>query len=249
MAGRLRWGVLIVLVLLQPGCVLFDTSRVTGPKPPREPTMLPATESARACQTVAESLARQGHLDQAIEQLLKAREFDPKADVCPALARLYAKKGLDKLARDEFTQALQAHPQDSDLWNDLGYDLHYQRGNWAEAEQNFRKATEVAPKNARAWVNLGLALGQQGKYPEALAAFEKAVRPAEARCNLAFVLWTQGKRDQARELYREALEMDPGLELARAALARMERPPVQKPRPGEPGMLAPEVRRATTNGG
>src|SRR5437879_2249043 len=103
----LRWVMLISLVLLQPGCVLFDAARVTGTKPPPDAGLLPPAESARACMAVADNLARQGHLDLAVQKLLEAREFDAQADVGPALARLYARLGNDRLARDEFAQALE----------------------------------------------------------------------------------------------------------------------------------------------
>ena len=79
-----------------------------------------------------------------------------------------------------------------------------------EAEESLRKAVAVDAKHARAWINLGLALGQQGKYSESTQAFEKAVRPAKARCNLAFVMSTQGKFEKAREFICEALKLDPG---------------------------------------
>jgi Tfp pilus assembly protein PilF len=246
MAGR-RGSLLILLALLQPGCVLLDSARQDAHKLV-EPTMLPPVESARACQAVAENLAREGHIEQAIEQMLKARAFDPRIDVSPVLARLYARLGNDRMTRDEFARALKEHPKDADLWNDLGY-YHYQHGNWVEAEQHFRKVVELDAKHARGWTNLGLALGQQSKYPDALEAFEKSARPAEARCNLAFVLCTQGKRDRARELYQDALRLDPGLPLARAALARMDRraqpaPPVQASQPAP----QPKVQPAQTTG-
>ncbi len=225
MAGR-RVGLLILLVLLQPGCVLLDTTRRDAQKP--ADSTLPPAESARACQVVAEKLAVQGHIDQAIDELLKARAFDPSADVSPVLARLYARKGDDRLTLDEFARALKEHPKDPDLWNDLGY-YHYQRGNWDEAEKNYRKVVELNDKHPRGWTNLGLTLGQKGQYPEALAAFEKSSRPADARCNLAFVLCTQGKIDQAKELYHEALKLDPSSKLARTSLARLDRPAREKP--------------------
>lgn len=215
----LRWALLVGLVLLQPGCVLFAPGG-SAAKLRQEAALLPAVESARACQAVAETLTAQGHLEQAVDQLLKAREYDPRADVSPALARLYARLGKDTRALDEFARAVEAHPKDADLWNDLGY-YHYQRGNWAQAEENLRRALAVSPKHSKAWTNLGLTLGQMEKYPEALDAFEKAVRPGEARCNLAFVLMTQGKHAQAEEMYHEALKTDPGLTLARNALARL----------------------------
>lgn len=68
-----------------------------------------------------------------------------------------------------------------------------------------------------------MALAQQGRDEEALEAFEKAVCPAEARCNLAYVLSGQGKVEEARQKYKEALEIDPALKPARAGLARLDR--------------------------
>ena len=65
MAGR-RWGVLILLLLMQSGCYLrqaierFDKPLEDGPT-------LPASDSARACQAVADNLASQGHPELAIE--------------------------------------------------------------------------------------------------------------------------------------------------------------------------------------
>src|SRR5437899_961798 len=173
MKARRQW-LLLVLVLWQPGCFLLDPAGKSARKPDEAET-LPAAESARACQAVAAALAAQGHHEQAIEQLLKARDYDPKCDVSPALARLYVRAGKDKLARDEFDRAIQSHPNDADLYNDLGY-YQYQRGNWTEAEASLRKAVAAAPKHARAWNNLGMTLAQQGQYPESLRAFEKAVR-------------------------------------------------------------------------
>lgn len=220
--SALRWPVVMVLVAMNAGCVLFDP-RGGAQTPPNDPTGLPATESARACKQVGENLAAQGHAEQAVGQLLQAREHDPKLDVSPSLARLYARLNKDKLALDEFTRAAETNPKDADLWNDFGY-YHYQRGNWPAAAECLHKAVAVNPKHERAWINLGLARGQMNKFPEAIEAFEKAVRPAEARCNLAFVLMTQSKYDQAKDLYREALRLDPGLTIARSALARLDAP-------------------------
>jgi tetratricopeptide (TPR) repeat protein len=66
-----------------------------------------------------------------------------------------------------------------------------------------------------------------------LAAFEQAVGPGEALVNLAFVYQTQGKREEAKQAYRKALELQPDLDLARRALAKLEAPPKQKAGEGE----------------
>lgn len=216
-AVLLTW---IAGVCLLPGCMLFP-GLGKSLKSEGEGS-LPASESAKLCQTVAESLAAQGYLAEAATELEKTRQLNPRADVSRQLARLYAQLGEDKRALAEFARATEAHPKDVDLWNDLGY-YHYEKGRWTDAESALRTTVGLDPRHQRAWINLGLALGQQKRYPESLTAFEKAVKPAEARCNLAFVLNTQGKTEQARQLYREALQLDARCSLAQKGLARLEK--------------------------
>jgi tetratricopeptide (TPR) repeat protein len=47
------------------------------------------------------------------------------------------------------------------------------------------------------------------------------------------VYQTQGKREEAKQAYRKALELQPDLDLARRALAKLEAPPKQKAAEGE----------------
>jgi Tfp pilus assembly protein PilF len=216
--------------LVQTGCLATTGLKGGLAQKPREPATLPPDESAELCTAVADQMISTGHFPEAIHQLNQVRALDPKADVSPRLARLYARVSKDDLALAEYEKSLKAHPKEAALWNDLGY-FHSERGRWHEAEKGYRKALELAPENQKVWVNLGLALGQQSKYQEALVAFEKSLKPAEARCNLAFVMGTQGKVEEARRLYQEALRMDPGLKLARAALNKLDRAPAAKPAP------------------
>lgn len=214
----------LVLTCLQTGCLTLDQQ----PNLPKDVVTLPPSRSAELSIAVSDQLVARGHYTEAIHQLNLARQSNPKLDVSPRLARLYAQAGRDREAISEYELAIQAHPRDASLYNDLGY-FQYDRGNFAEAERALRKALEIEPENKRAWMNLGLAIGQQGRTRESLTAFEQAVKPAEARCNLAFVLGTQGKFDQARDLYREALQLDPGLKLARNALARLDQQVAARP--------------------
>jgi Flp pilus assembly protein TadD len=216
----------LALALLQPGC-LTPGDKLAMAQKPREPVALPPAQTAELSLAVADQMTASGHFPEAAHHLTHVRHLNPKADVSGRLARLYARMGKDQLALAEFDAAVKAHPRDAALWNDLGY-YHYERGNWAEAERALRKALELEPEHQKAWTNLGLALGQAGKYQEALVAFEQVVRPAEARCNLAFVMNTQGKRDEARQLYQEALDLDGSLKLARTMLAKLDNP---TPRP------------------
>lgn len=183
------------------------------------PPMLPSDDSAEACRKVGDTMAATGHYREAILEYEKARQHDPAVeDVGPKLAALYDRVGQDGAAKAEYERAVEANPKSPDALNDLGR-FHYQRGRWAESEKYFRSAVAADPQYARGWVNLGLALGQQRRPDDALAAFERAVSKAEAKSNLAFVYATQRNKAEAERLYREALALDPGLKQARRGLA------------------------------
>jgi Tfp pilus assembly protein PilF len=236
---RWRWQLLVGLAGALPlaGCLSTfwttpaNTSVTPGTpsSPSRAKQDLSPDKAAELCVACARSLEEGGHVAEAIGEYEKARQQNPHLEKLSArLAVLYDRVGEHKQAITEYQRALKARPKDADLLNNLGY-CHYCQGNWSEAENYLRQAIAVDDKHQRAWVNLGLTLGQQEHYPESLAAFRKVVGAAEAQCNLAFILSTQGKFDEARKSYREALTLEPGLQLAQAALDRLEHPRKKAP--------------------
>jgi tetratricopeptide (TPR) repeat protein len=172
---------------------------------------------------------KNGHDLQAIYQYELARKNDPRLNskVCRRLALLYDRIGDSQRALVEYKQCLAENPKDPDLLNDIGY-CHYQRGEWLEAEKWFRQSLDMAPQHARATVNLGMTLGQQARYDEAFQTFKKVNTEAEAYVNMGFIYQTHGKRDEAKQAYRTALQVQPDLDLARRALAKLEAPPTPK---------------------
>jgi Flp pilus assembly protein TadD len=66
---------------------------------------------------------------------------------------------------------------------------------WKEAEFRWEKAVELDPTYPSAWNNLGIAYEQQGKFPDALKAYEKA-RALDPKNN--FILQNY---DLFREIY------------------------------------------------
>lgn len=205
---------------------------------------LPAREAAKACFAAAVEMEKNGAPEEAVKLYEKARASDPAAygkTASRRLAVMYDQVGEFSKAAAEYEAALKLFPSDPDLMNDLGYS-HYSRGDWAAAVEWLTKATQLKPDHKRAWVNLGLALGAQGKYAESYQAFGKAVKPAEACCNLGFVLAAQGKTEEAKTEYRRASELDPGLTLAKAALAKLDAPKGEKkdkPQPVSAGHQPP----------
>ena len=164
----------------------------------------------------------ENHDLEALAYYEKARQQDPEMNdkVARRIAVLYDKCDEQAKAMTEFQEQLKKYPKDANLLNDAGYS-YYNRGQWAIAEDHLRRAVAVDKKHKRAWTNLGMTLAQQGKNADAVAAFEKAVGPAEAQANLGFVLMMQKKTDEAKAAYQRALDIEPQLKVAREALAKL----------------------------
>ncbi len=217
-------GLLGILLGTQLGCLSVTSEHVKDwLQPPVSSehvgrAQLPSEEAAQVCRSMGDSMAASGHLAEAILQYETARSHDPKLiDLCYPLAVLHDRIGNDQKAFTEFQKAIAAAPDNPEIRNDLGY-FHYCRGEWKAAEQQFRIALEIQPKFHRAWVNLGLTLGQQRRYDESLEAFEKVLVTSEARCNLAFIYATQGRLSEAIQTCQQAIQLDPGYQPARRAL-------------------------------
>jgi Tfp pilus assembly protein PilF len=253
---RNRWVVGLVLVALpQAGCLGVkgalapEPPPLTGPSAAAEPKpekALPPEKSAELCLSIGDTMRQSGHLAEAVVQYEQARQYNPKLTAAThRLALVRDELGEHAAALAEFQRALKEKPHDPDLLNDYGYS-HYCERNWAEAEAQFRAALRAAPKHERAWVNLGMALGQQGRAEESLAAFAKVVPPAAAHCNLGYIFLTQGKKEEAREQYLQALEIDGACPMAQAVLARLDKP---GPKPADGSGVVPTTATAPAPAG
>jgi Tfp pilus assembly protein PilF len=246
----LRWVLALIGLAPTVGCLTPNAAQtafrpmtsVGGISEGKEKT-LPAKETVEILLTLAADLEKNGFIGDAITNLEKARETDPKLNLNHRLAVLYDQIGNERKALTEFDLALKQTPKNANLLNDYGY-CHYNRGRWAEAETKYRAAIAIKPDHPRANTNLGLALAQQGKIEEALAAFQKVSRPAEAKANVAFVLASQGKKSEARAMYQESLRMEPALMVARQGMIALEKPATP---PGEGVTTASATNPAPAN--
>lgn len=177
-------------------------------------------QTARFCVAAAEYLAREGRVAGAVAEYEKAREADPGVKVARQLAALYDRQGKPEKALAEFRRALHEGARDAALFNDLGY-CYYRQGNCREAESWLRQAVAINPACDRAWVNLGLVLGKEGRYEESCDAFARAVRPGQGT-SVAALLKEEGRLEEAKGTLHTALELQPGLHLAQVVLKELE---------------------------
>ncbi len=184
---------------------------------------LPPNQAIQVCMTVARTLDKNGDDEGALEQYARVVALDPNNSAAlRRMAVIHDRRCEFQQADAAYRKVAKATPKDANLFNDWGYS-YYLRNNWPEAEKQLRHAIEIDPKNERAHANLGLALGQQDRYSDALKEFQAAsMSESEAHSNLAFVLWSQGKLEEAHRECQIARRLDPSSTKAKEMMARLE---------------------------
>jgi tetratricopeptide (TPR) repeat protein len=107
-----------------------------------------------------------------------------------------------------YRRALAGRPDLADAHNNLGR-LHHDRRELSDAESCYRLAICVDAQIPLYWFNLGVALEDQGRCAEAIAAYERALElepaSADAHFNLARLLELGGRRADDEVLLRRAV--------------------------------------------
>ena len=116
-------------------------------------------------------------------------------------------------SRRLWTAALRVNPDGPAIHNNLALALEDERLLPA-AEAEFRRALVLDPVNFDAENNLGWLLQREGRWPEAAASYERALTwqsDAKTRNNYGAVLLQLNALEQAREQFRAAVRLEPGL--------------------------------------
>jgi Tfp pilus assembly protein PilF len=201
------------------GCQMVDktVNKLGLRKPPRRPppaelSELPsgeisAKQKADVQMAVAQSLERQGAVDQAINVYREVvRNDSSRVDALHRLAVLHDGKGEFETSEEFYRAALSQDPNNAELLCDWGYRCYLHR-DFQQAEACLRKALSLKNGFARAHNNLGLLLGRTGRCDEALDEFARAgCSEPDARSNLALALSLEGRPEAAREQFELALQ-------------------------------------------
>ena len=141
-------------------------------------------------------------------------ESDPgRAQPHVSLGKLAAREGDASASIGHFNDALARAPELPDALNGLG--LAYEAlGQLDLAEQSFRRAIELEPRNGWAHNNLGVLYLSSGKLEPAAAELEASLAGdgdhTSARINLALVHARQGDREAAIAELEQVLTTRPG---------------------------------------
>jgi len=150
-----------------------------------------------------------GKFSHAANDFLTALGLDPRHPEARVLSEQAKKRAGGERARDLYDRALAAEAV----------------GNRAAAQAAFREAAESDPTNPRYAAAASRLALEAGEVEDARTFAQQAVRaaPRDARAHeaLGAALHAQGQTKEARRSLEHALELDPGLDSARALLKKL----------------------------
>jgi tetratricopeptide (TPR) repeat protein len=194
-------------------------------------------QSAAALFGVGRAALAKHDYPRAVEYLERALAQDPRATIVHyPLALAYRGRGeLDKADAhlrlrgdndatfpDPLVQELDALLESAMAYQSRGIQA-LGRGDWRQAEADFRKGIELGPDSASLRHRLGTALFLSGNLPAAIEQFESALRLspdfAQAHYSLGVILASSGRYEEAIERFAAAVKDQPDYIEARLALA------------------------------
>lgn len=115
------------------------------------------------------------------------------------------------VADGEIADALEeADARDLALLFELGEQVD-REGDYRAADQIFHRITELDPQCVEAWVNRGVALGQQSKYDRAMDCLDEAIRidssSTEAHANKGITLLNTRRYSEAKDALKTARDL------------------------------------------
>src|SRR5215813_9581792 len=150
-----------------------------------------------------------GNLDSAIAELTAAQSLKPKsAAVNNLLGIAFESKGLRERALQAFAVAVKSDEKNGEYLNNYGF-LLFKNKDYEGATKYLKRATKLAPKEARVWNNLALAQCQQGKFDDAYESFVKAGGEIDGHVNIAAQLQSHGYAKDAIKHLESAQALRP----------------------------------------
>lgn len=161
----------------------------------------------------SEILVNAGQAEQALELLQEAvRTHQPDTRLLYSKAMLSVQ--LDNLedAERDLRQIISLEPDNATALNALGYTLADRTERLEEAERLIEAAYELQPEESSVIDSMGWVAFRLGRMDEAERYLRDAWsrdRNAEIGAHLGEVLWVNERYDEAREIWSDALQVDP----------------------------------------
>ncbi|MDX1460726.1 MAG: tetratricopeptide repeat protein [Xanthomonadales bacterium] len=172
-------------------------------------------EEYRAESLIAESeiLVEAGQPEQAMALLQReVRQHQPDTRVLYSRAMLGVQLDQLEQAEQDLRRIIENEPDNATALNALGYTLADQTDRYEEAEKLIRAAYALQPEESSIIDSMGWVAFRLGRLDEAERFLSDAWardRNAEIGAHLGEVLWVAGRQQEARAVWREAVEVDP----------------------------------------
>ncbi|XP_062446399.1 protein O-mannosyl-transferase TMTC1 [Rhea pennata] len=178
----------------------------------------------RALFNLGNLLKSQGKKEEAIILLRDSIKYGPEfADAYSSLASLLAEQERLKEAEEVYRAGIENCPESSDLHNNYGVFL-VDTGAPERAVSHYRQAIHLSPNHHVAMVNLGRLYRSLGQNKEAEVWYKRALkvsRKAEILSPLGALYYNTGRYEEALQVYREAVALQPSNKEIRLALAQV----------------------------
>ena len=222
--ARRRWLPGTALIIAVPVSVALYVQRtklpptpapppITGPKPVRDPEAQWLSLQGTALLETLEP----DNLNRALTHLQSAITRDPRnATACSSLGKCYGLLGLQRLisreealrqSRTALEHALALEPPSGEAHAALAFQKTWYELDWTGAEQEYRRALELAPDQVDILRDFGSFLALRGRWDESLEHFQAALErdPLSrlTRVQLALCLHWAGRSEEALEPVRQ----------------------------------------------
>lgn len=216
-------------VYVRYGDLLLNLGRSLEARRQYERALAQDADSTHALYGLAQTDLLSGDPQAARKRLERARQIAPfHGEVRQLLSQTYRRLGMDAEAESESQAALTfsegSAPPDPVYAQVLDQSASSQaltrrglerarKGQFAEAEEFFRRVLADGKGNARDYANLGAALAGQNRLDEAMMAYRRALEidPLEsfAHYNMGLALSQSGQHEAAAKHLETALDIDP----------------------------------------
>ncbi|MGM9485582.1 tetratricopeptide repeat protein [Roseateles sp. NT4] len=192
-----------------------------------QPAADASDSDARAALLSEAQLMREQRDYTASLSVLKAAtaRFPTDPDLIYEQAMMTEKVGKFEEMEALLRKVIEIKPDYHHAYNALGYSLAERNQRLPEAKQLIEQALKLAPNEPFIVDSLGWVEFRLGNLPEATKLLRQAHtgRPdAEIAAHLGEVLWASGAEDEARRVFAEAAQREPGNEALRETLDRLK---------------------------
>ncbi|XP_059969143.1 protein O-mannosyl-transferase TMTC1 isoform X2 [Mesoplodon densirostris] len=178
----------------------------------------------RALFNLGNLLRSQEKKEEAIILLKDSIKYGPEfADAYSSLASLLAEQERFKEAEEIYQAGIKNCPDSSDLHNNYGVFL-VDTGSPEKAVAHYQQAIRLSPSHHVAMVNLGRLYRSLGDNSVAEEWYKRALqvaRKAEILSPLGALYYNTGRYEEALQIYREAVSLQPSQRELRLALAQV----------------------------